>query len=170
MSDDEERLCEECGESIAHRSPRSRYCGYYCSSFGAWHASRARKLGLPAERTPRYLVFSRDGWICWICERAILGRVGGNEADSPNVDHVIPLTYPNSPGHVWSNVRASHKGCNARKGNRLKAKQPPGGWSYGLKRETVKEMAAELGLGETANRLGISRSRVDQIVNGRRTK
>lgn len=39
-----------------------------------------------------------------------------------------------------------------------------------IKRETVKEMAAEFGLGETAHRLGISRSRVDQIVNGRRTK
>ena len=34
----------------------------------------------------------------------------------------------------------------------------------------VTEMAAEMGLPETARRLGISRSRVDQIVNRRKSQ
>lgn len=38
-----------------------------------------------------------------------------------------------------------------------------------VKRAIVTQMAAELGLPETARRLGVTRSRVDQIVNGRRT-
>jgi hypothetical protein len=29
-----------------------------------------------------------------------------------SVDHIVPLSVPGTPGHVWSNVRAAHRVCN----------------------------------------------------------
>jgi len=37
-----------------------------------------------------------------------------------------------------------------------------------IKRETVRQMVAEHGGPETARRLGVTRARVNQIVNGRK--
>jgi len=54
----------------------------------------------------RRAVFARDGWRCQYCG-----------AQAENLDHVIPRSRGGL--HVWENVVASCRRCNARKENRL---------------------------------------------------
>ncbi|HXF37102.1 MAG TPA: HNH endonuclease [Actinomycetota bacterium] len=54
----------------------------------------------------RRAVFARDGWTCQYCG-----------AQAENLDHVVPRSRGGL--HVWENVVASCRRCNARKENRL---------------------------------------------------
>ncbi len=56
----------------------------------------------------RRAVFARDEWTCQYC---------GGPAE--NLDHVVPRSRGGQ--HVWENVVASCRRCNARKENRLPA-------------------------------------------------
>jgi 5-methylcytosine-specific restriction endonuclease McrA len=54
----------------------------------------------------RRAVFARDDWSCQYCAAA-----------AENLDHVIPRSRGGE--HVWENVVAACRRCNARKGNHL---------------------------------------------------
>src|SRR5712691_10468159 len=54
----------------------------------------------------RRAVFARDDWTCQYCRAA-----------AENLDHVIPRSRGGE--HVWENVVASCRRCNAKKENRL---------------------------------------------------
>lgn len=54
----------------------------------------------------RRAVFARDEWTCQYCGRA-----------AENVDHVVPRSRGGE--HIWENVVAACRRCNARKENRL---------------------------------------------------
>jgi 5-methylcytosine-specific restriction endonuclease McrA len=54
----------------------------------------------------RRAVFARDRWSCQYCAAA-----------AENLDHVIPRSRGGE--HVWENVVAACRRCNARKGNHL---------------------------------------------------
>ncbi|MFM7719334.1 MAG: HNH endonuclease [Actinomycetota bacterium] len=53
----------------------------------------------------RRAVFARDGWVCQYCG-----------APAENLDHVIPRSKGGL--HVWENVVAACRRCNAKKENR----------------------------------------------------
>lgn len=83
----------------------------------------AKKYGAPY--TPgitRRAILERDGWICKM-ERCLLPdraidpdvparRDGVIPDERGTADHIVPLSEPATPGHVWSNVRAAHRLCN----------------------------------------------------------
>jgi 5-methylcytosine-specific restriction endonuclease McrA len=56
----------------------------------------------------RRAVFARDGWVCQYCG-----------ATAENLDHVIPRSRGGE--HVWENVVAACRRCNAKKENHLLA-------------------------------------------------
>lgn len=56
----------------------------------------------------RTKVAERDGWICWVCLRAVLPEGIGKEA--PSLDHVVPLSEGGS--NRWTNLKLAHAGCN----------------------------------------------------------
>jgi 5-methylcytosine-specific restriction endonuclease McrA len=56
----------------------------------------------------RRAVFARDGWVCQYCGAA-----------AENLDHVIPRSRGGE--HVWENVVAACRRCNAKKENHLVA-------------------------------------------------
>jgi 5-methylcytosine-specific restriction endonuclease McrA len=56
----------------------------------------------------RRAVFARDHWSCQYCAAA-----------AENLDHVIPRSRGGE--HIWENVVAACRRCNARKGNHLLA-------------------------------------------------
>jgi 5-methylcytosine-specific restriction endonuclease McrA len=60
---------------------------------------------------------ARNGEPCWLCGHRIDTRLGPLDPLSFAVDHVIPLARGGSP-HDPSNLRPSHRRCNARKGDR----------------------------------------------------
>jgi hypothetical protein len=59
----------------------------------------------------------RDKWRCGICHSFIDHRLT-NPYDPGylNIDHIIPVSAPNFPGDILSNVQAAHRLCNIRKG------------------------------------------------------
>ena len=60
----------------------------------------------PRAPLTRRAVFARDGWSCQYCS-----------AQAENLDHVIPRSRGGE--HVWENVVAACRRCNAKKENRL---------------------------------------------------
>jgi 5-methylcytosine-specific restriction endonuclease McrA len=87
------------------------------------YRAMAKKFGAPYEPgITRDLVLERDDWLCkmdycYYESRAIdphLKRVGNGPIpeDMGTIDHIVPLSQPGTPGHVWSNVRAAHRLCN----------------------------------------------------------
>jgi 5-methylcytosine-specific restriction endonuclease McrA len=39
--------------------------------------------------------------------------------ESPTIDHIVPISNPNCPGDVKSNIQLAHWYCNLKKGNRI---------------------------------------------------
>lgn len=81
---------------------------------------RAALVGVEAEDFDRVEIFERDGWTCGLCRRPIDRWRSMPDVMAASLDHVIPLSLGGS--HTRRNSRASHFGCNARRGNRLGVK------------------------------------------------
>ena len=65
-------------------------------------------------------IFERDGWICYLCERAVDRTLKHPDPESASLEHVIPLSRGGE--HSQANVRLAHLHCNLTKRDRL----PPG--------------------------------------------
>jgi 5-methylcytosine-specific restriction endonuclease McrA len=96
---------------------------YYRLAVGNPYKKAAAKYGAPYEPgITRLAVLKRDGWICQMkpcrfSDPAInpsvpTRREGMIPDERGTVDHIIPLSDPRTPGHVWINVRAAHRLCN----------------------------------------------------------
>jgi len=101
------------------------------------YRAAASKFGAPYEPgITRLRVLDRDGWTCKmeVCcypDRAIdpdiPARRGGVIPDERgSVDHIVPLSAPDTSGHVWSNVRAAHRLCNREAFSPSKRSAKPG--------------------------------------------
>lgn len=111
------KLCSEACRQIAHQANRKKARRIRRESGGDKPAQRARKKGLPYERCGPIAVCERDKWRCQLCGVATPRRLRGlNRPTSPEIDHIIPLASPLSPGHVWSNVQCLCRRCNIQKG------------------------------------------------------
>lgn len=125
-------VCRICGVHFSkplHGSGKPRYCSVVCrqiaktaqlrkarQEYGHKPAERARKRGLPYERCGPIAVCTRDRWRCQICGCSTPRRLRGSyDLRAPEVDHIIPLANPGSPGHVWSNVQCLCRRCNLAK-------------------------------------------------------
>lgn len=86
---------------------------------GTKPGERARRRGLPYERCGAIAVCTRDKWRCQLCGVSTPRRLRGTiDLRAPEVDHIIPLSYPGSPGHVWSNVQCACRRCNLAKSDK----------------------------------------------------
>lgn len=124
------RMCKHCGKqfsrSMQHGRGKSRRCfctdrcadRFYRRGIGS-HRARARRRGVPYEPVNRLQVFTEYNYRCACCGRQCYRgfvKRGSNRQDQPELDHIIPLASPNSPGHVRSNVQLLCRACNHRKG------------------------------------------------------
>lgn len=109
------RKCQHCGISIDHMRADAVFCSPSHAAALHGHTRRAKVRSLPRDRINKYRVFERDRWRCHLCHKAIDKRLAHPHPMSPSLDHIIPLSDPDSPGHVWENVAASHLTCNLRK-------------------------------------------------------
>lgn len=79
-------------------------------------SSRRRRItrkglisSMPQENYALEEIAERDGWDCYLCESELVdGHV--------SVDHVIPVSDPDCPGDILSNVKLVHDVCNSKKG------------------------------------------------------
>lgn len=126
-------ICGSCGKTFDSqggtargKSYNRRFCSKPCAkrhqrrTHGKRHPARARLRGLPYDYSITSLkVFVRDRWTCQLCQRAAPRRLMGRlEARSPELDHIVPLSATNSPGHVWANVQCACRECNGRKSSK----------------------------------------------------
>jgi 5-methylcytosine-specific restriction endonuclease McrA len=109
-------LCSAC-KPLAAKECRRRHRQVY----GKKPAERARRRGLPSERCGPIAVCTRDKWRCRLCGVSTPRSLRGTyHIRAPEVDHIIPLSHPQSPGHVWSNVQCLCRQCNLDKGARIR--------------------------------------------------
>lgn len=80
--------------------------------------SRSQRLSLhPREPYTRIQIARRDQWTCGICHGSIDHRLmNPYDPGYLNIDHIIPVSSPKFPGDILSNVQATHRLCNIKKG------------------------------------------------------
>lgn len=131
------RICRHCGSTFSPTFGQIRLCSDTCRDAerrrhhriqrkkrgrgGRKHTDRARDRGLKRDYSISPLkVYDRDGWICRLCCKRIPKRLfRKNEDMAPSVDHIVPLSHPDSPGHIWSNVQTAHRLCNSKKNRQI---------------------------------------------------
>lgn len=111
------QLCAEC--RLTNLAARRKVARAGRDSSDRNHRHRARKFGGKHESVNRSKVFERDGWMCGICKESIFKSVKYPDLMSVSLDHIVPLSR--GGGHLYSNVQASHLGCNITKGADLEA-------------------------------------------------
>lgn len=114
------RWAEENREHLSEWR-RDRYANdphYFNKARDDAHKRRARERSLSTETINRWELFDRDRWTCGICDTGIPIVVRHPHPLSASVDHIIPISHEACPGHVWTNVQASHLVCNLRKLNK----------------------------------------------------
>lgn len=113
------RVCAYCGESLPTAKPfGTLYCGSPCRNKAVGHRRRVRMSEAPAQNFQPIEIFVRDGWVCHLCGRQIDPSIKDGP-DAASLDHLIPVSHPEFPGHVPANVAASHWNCNFVKRHRL---------------------------------------------------
>lgn len=86
-------------------------------------SAQARRVGKGAgsllrNRVLALHVFERDSWVCHLCEKAIDRQVRKGP-EMPSLDHLIPVSHPDYPGHVIHNLAATHRRCNSLRSDRI---------------------------------------------------
>lgn len=80
---------------------------------------RARLKNLPAIPYTTDDITEQHGTTCYLCGQEVNLELRTGRPDSPEIDHVHPISSPESPGDVISNVRWTHSFCNRSKGPRM---------------------------------------------------
>ena len=78
---------------------------------------RARKQALPTEKYSEMDITRLYGNICYLCAEPVDLKLERGPLRR-NVEHLIPISHPDCPGDILSNVRWSHEKCNLSKGKR----------------------------------------------------
>lgn len=136
------RNCAWCAAEFIVKSSlsNSKYC---CEEHRqhAWNEVKRAKLKLKGiSRVPPaavgYSVLQRDKWTCQACGiRTPESLRGLSQPNSPEVDHIIPLSRGGS--HDESNLQCLCRQCNGSKGARL-----PGEWVPDNDNRECREVAA----------------------------
>ena len=85
------------------------------------HARRVRKRGSGYERFDAIEIYERDNWKCHLCGKKIDRKHKWPHSLSPSLDHIVPISL--GGGHLRTNVKAAHLGCNSSKGKRSRQEQ-----------------------------------------------
>lgn len=80
---------------------------------------RVRFLSLPTDGYTLSDVTEAYGTICYLCSHEVNLELKRGFPESPEIDHVHPVSRPGCPGDVLENCRWVHAACNRRKSARL---------------------------------------------------
>lgn len=83
------------------------------------HRRRALKRSLPSDGYTFDDITRTHGTVCYLCGTEVNINAPAKRPESPEIDHVHPLSRPGCPGDVLSNVRWTHKACNSSKLSKL---------------------------------------------------
>lgn len=122
--------CQDCGQPVGKWAHRCEACrdrqrliikqGPAARAARAKSRARyrARLQSARIETFDPYEIFERDKWACYICGvDTPMALRGTNEANAPELDHVIPLAAGGA--HSRANTACSCRRCNNAKSDRL---------------------------------------------------
>lgn len=130
--------CMECGKEMnTERRKKCTECiadGRLCSKPGCKNLLRARGLCIyhysdqfdPPLNHLRFSItakvkreiLKRDKGVCQICDIPVDFDVHYQDRWAPSIDHVIPVSHMLFADNTSKNLRLTHYGCNAARGNR----------------------------------------------------
>lgn len=84
----------------------------------SWRKRRARLRDLPSEKYAEKDITRLYGTTCYLCAQPVDLSIEEGPLRR-NVEHLIPISHPDCPGDLLSNVRWSHSQCNLLKGDSL---------------------------------------------------
>jgi hypothetical protein len=106
--------CADCLAVIISRGGR-KYCSKQCR---ARSVARLHMQTRAVRRKARKVdVFVRDGWICWICDKATSAKYDCNDPWSPTIDHLVPVSLGGQSDA--QNLATAHMICNSMRGATL---------------------------------------------------
>jgi hypothetical protein len=106
-------FCQGCGALFTARTADQSHCSTDCGPMPEGYARELRRLAVTAgPRIDRLDIFSRDGWTCYLCGKAV-ARHPKDPLSRASLDHVIPIIHGGH--HSPDNVRTTHLRCNLRK-------------------------------------------------------
>jgi hypothetical protein len=114
--------CVDCGTGFETLYPvavvRCEGCARQrrLKNHGGGPRRRCKYYGVPYEIINPGAIFYRDAYRCQLCGGDLDMNAKQHHPKAPEIDHIIPLSRPGSPGHVLSNVQSAHRECNIRKG------------------------------------------------------
>ena len=111
------RAAGKTNRSLRLASDPVLYRGKRCTEA---YRRRSRISRAPTDRSVTLAaVWARDGGRCQVCRQRTLPPHTGKRGDprQATIDHIIPVRHPDymHVGHVWTNVRLAHMGCNSGK-------------------------------------------------------
>lgn len=107
---------EENSEKI-RESRKAYYKANPGKSTQGWRRRKARKKALPTEKYSEKDITRLYGSTCYLCAEPVDLEIEKGPLRR-NVEHLIPISHPDCPGDILSNVRWSHEKCNLSKGKR----------------------------------------------------
>ena len=110
------RYREENSEKI-RESRKAYYKANPGKNTESWRIRKARKKSLPTEKYTEKDITRLYGSICYLCAEPVDLELEKGPLRR-NVEHLIPISHPDCPGDILSNVRWSHEKCNLSKGGR----------------------------------------------------
>lgn len=84
----------------------------------SWRTRRARLRDLPSEVYTEADITRLYGNTCYLCAQPVDLSIQEGPRRR-NIEHLIPISHPDCPGDLLSNVRWSHSQCNLLKGDSL---------------------------------------------------
>lgn len=105
------RDCGWCGRPIVGRNRRSLYCSDRCMRVAAQARRHAKGAGHTRDRPLALHIYERDGWVCHLCQKPVQREIRKGPLMA-SLDHLVPVSHPNYPGHVPWNLATSHLRCN----------------------------------------------------------
>lgn len=109
--------CLLCGASLSQRTFNALYCSRACQAKRGHQYRSAALSNQPVEAVPVGGIFALWDWHCHICGEPIDKTLRGQHPMMGSLDHIIPVSHPDYPGHVWENLAPAHLCCNIRKGS-----------------------------------------------------
>lgn len=127
------RACRLCQAAFAPRYQAQVFCSRACGAQHGrqtgvlqradfskrWRVRKKEYHRLRGRRLQRLIreICERDHWVCHICSNPIESSIAVRRAESPTVDHVIPLARGGTDD--VANLKAAHWLCNMRKGTKI---------------------------------------------------
>lgn len=115
------RLCVVCKMPVPS-SARSdkKYCSTKCAEDVRGkinNSTRRLRTESPDIRISRFEIYSRDNWVCQLCNKPVNRELTWPHKQCASLDHILPLARGGT--NAITNLQLAHYSCNSRRGDKI---------------------------------------------------